>query len=166
MQPTSSPLSIRAIAMADNVDMADIIKQSFFDHGIDHLEGVSLHDPALADLARAYQGEKCAYWVAIYAGRLVGGCGIAPLQGADANYCELQKLYVKQEFHGRGIGKALIEHSLTQAKAIGYQYCYLETLPELSKAVGLYKRLGFVPVQDAIGHTGHHDCDIRMLNTL
>ncbi|MDP5255233.1 MULTISPECIES: GNAT family N-acetyltransferase [unclassified Vibrio] len=166
MMPTSSPIVIRTIQSSDNLIMADIIRQSFFDHGIDHLEGVSLHDPALVDLTAAYQKEKHRYWVALYAGKLAGGCGIAPLQGGTENYCELQKLYVKQDYHGLGIGKALIEHSLQYAKAIGYQYCYLETLPELSKAVGLYEKLGFVPLKQAIGNTGHHDCDIRMLNTL
>ncbi|WP_200882459.1 hypothetical protein [Cedecea neteri] len=39
---------IRPIRPDDNLAIADVIRKTFRDNKIDHIEGVSLHDPALA----------------------------------------------------------------------------------------------------------------------
>ena len=157
---------IRPITSEDNQAIAEVIRQSFRDNKIDHLEGVSLHDPQLSKLSEVYQGDQAGYWVAEIDSRVVGGVGIAQLQGADKPYCEMQKLYLDKAFTGLGIGRRLIALSIEKAREMGYQYCYLETLEELSSAVSLYEDFGFELLAESLGDTGHNSCEIRMLKTL
>lgn len=157
---------IRPIRPDDNLAIAGVIRKSFRDNKIDHLEGVSLHDPALNDLTSAYQNTGSGYWIVESEGRILGGVGIAPLQGAGADYCELQKLYLDSSVTGIGLGRRLMALAVEKATSFGYRYCYLETLDELSSAVALYETFGFKHLDGSLGSTGHNSCDICMLKTL
>ncbi|MFV0448258.1 MAG: GNAT family N-acetyltransferase [Vibrio sp.] len=159
-------ITVRTISAEDNQQIAAVIRNSFIDNKIDHLEGVSLHDPALAKLSTAYTADKSGYWVATLNGKVVGGVGISQLLGAGAEYCEMQKLYLDKSVLGIGLGRYLIDLSIQKARAFGYRYCYLETLKELSSAVSLYEQFGFEHIEASIGNTGHSSCEICMLKTL
>ncbi|ATF94412.1 transcriptional regulator SlyA [Cedecea neteri] len=159
-------VQIRPICSEDNHAIAEVIRQSFRDNKIDHLEGVSLHDPALNDLTSAYQKSGSGYWVVEREGKILGGVGIAPLQGAGEEYCELQKLYLDSSATGLGLGRRLMALAIERAEAFGYRYCYLETLNELSSAVSLYEAFGFKHLDGSLGNTGHNSCEICMLKTL
>jgi len=52
------------------------------------------------------------------------------------------------------------------AKANGYDQVYLESMPELSKAVSIYENVGFEKLNQALGNSGHCGCDIWMLKKL
>ncbi|WP_165312054.1 GNAT family N-acetyltransferase [Vibrio ziniensis] len=159
-------ITVRPISPEDNPQIAEVIRNSFIENKIDHLEGVSLHDPALTQLSSAYTSEKSAYWVATLNGKVVGGVGVAQLLGADEKYCEMQKLYLDKSVLGIGLGRYLIDLSVQKARAFGYKYCYLETLKELSSAVSLYEQFGFEHIEGSLGNTGHGSCEICMLKTL
>ncbi|PNH89820.1 GNAT family N-acetyltransferase [Vibrio diazotrophicus] len=159
-------ITIRPITPEDNSAIADVIRNSFIDNKIDHLEGVSLHDPALASLSHAYTSEKSGYWVATLNDQVVGGVGVAQLLGASEEYGEMQKLYLDKSVLGIGLGRCLIDLSIKKAREFGYKYLYLETLEELSSAVSLYKQFGFEHIEGSIGNTGHGSCEICMLKTL
>jgi putative acetyltransferase len=73
----------------------------------------------------------------------LGGGGIFPSDGLPAETCELVKMYLKPEARGKGIGKLLIEKCLEFAKGFGYLRVYIETMPELRKAVSIYEKFGF-----------------------
>ncbi len=153
---------ITEIAPDDNQAMAEIIRQSFRDNKIDHLEGVSLHDPELNNLYQTYQRPGSRYWVARANGRVLGGVGIAPLAGPTETTCEMQKLFLSADALGTGLGRRLIALSLQQARQLGYDYCYLETLSELQSAVRLYEKFGFDYLASPLGNTGHGGCDLFM----
>lgn len=155
-------VTIARIAPDDNAAMAEIIRQSFRDNKIDHLEGVSLHDPGLDNLYQTYQQPGSRYWVAKANGRLLGGVGIAPLAGTAEKYCEMQKLFLSADALGTGLGRRLIALSLMEARRLGYNYCYLETLSELQSAVRLYEKFGFDYLKKPLGNTGHGGCDLFM----
>lgn len=159
-------ITIRPITPEDNSAIADVIRNSFIDNKIDHLEGVSLHDPALASLSHAYTSENSGYWVATLNDQVVGGVGVAQLLGASEEYGEMQKLYLDKSVLGIGLGRCLIDLSIKKAKEFGYIYLYLETLEELSSAVSLYEQFGFEHIEGCIGNTGHGSCEICMLKTL
>lgn len=158
-------VELRPITARDDAAIQQVIVRSFEKNGIAHLEGVSLHDPALARLSTAYNAPRSGYWVATQGNRVIGGIGIAPLAGANSDHCEMQKLYLDSEFAGMGVGRRLMAHALHEAQAFGYRYCYLETLNELSAAVGLYRAFGF-EYSARLGNTGHGSCDICMLKVL
>jgi ribosomal protein S18 acetylase RimI-like enzyme len=55
----------------------------------------------------------------------------------------MKRLYVKPQFRSLRIGKLLVDEIVAQAKEIGYQEIYLDTLPTMVKAIRLYESLGF-----------------------
>lgn len=159
-------LNIRHIEPKDNDAIAAVIRQSFIDNKIDHLEGVSLNDPCLDHLSQVYTAKGSGYWVIEINGIVKGGVGIAPLVGAGKEYCELQKLYIDNSLTGLGIGRRLINLAIDKAIGCGYQYCYLETLEELGAALVLYESFDFKLLDKRIGDTGHNSCGIYMLKDL
>lgn len=155
----------RPIEARDNATIAELVRNSFRENKIDHLEGVSMHDPELDCLSDVYERPGSGYWVAEANGKIVGGGGLAPLPG-EPGVCELQKLYFVRDVKGMGLGRRMIAFVLEQARQQGYQACYLETLDELKDAVGLYKAFGFIHLSGPMGNTGHNSCGIWMIKDL
>jgi putative acetyltransferase len=60
----------------------------------------------------------------------------------------------------------LIETCLEKAKTIGFENCYLETMPYMDAAQALYKKNGFVNLDKPMGNTGHYSCPVWMLKKL
>ena len=79
------------------------------------------------------------------AGRKAAGCvGVRPLQGGA---CEMKRLYIRPAFRGKGLGRALVERALAEAKKAGYRRVQLDTLPNMREALMLYAVLGFTSVE-------------------
>uniref|UniRef100_UPI00404A5F5F GNAT family N-acetyltransferase n=1 Tax=Fluviicola sp. TaxID=1917219 RepID=UPI00404A5F5F len=73
---------------------------------------------------------------------------------------ELVKLYISAEWRGKGIGYQLMEKCIAHAQALNFKEIYLETLPELHIAVGLYENMGFQYLEQPYGDSGHFACDL------
>ncbi len=156
---------IRPIAKEDNFEIAKIIRAVLEDFDIPKV-GSAYADPSLNDMFSAYQGSGAAYFVVEMDGRIVGGAGIAQLENYDGPICELQKMYYLPEARGRGIGTKMMEICLQEARAMGYEKCYLETMPYMIAAQKLYERSGFKYIDGPMGDTGHYACKTHMLKTL
>jgi putative acetyltransferase len=68
-------------------------------------------------------------------------------------------MYFLPEARGHGIGRLMLTRCLDAARAMGYRYCYLETLAGMTAAQGLYASAGFVQLAGPLGDTGHFNCD-------
>jgi putative acetyltransferase len=91
---------------------------------------------------------------------------VYPTEGLPVKTAELVKFYISPNARGIGIGKQLIEESIASAVEMGYEKLYLESMPQFSKAVDFYHRLGFKLIPKALGNSGHTSCSIWMLLTL
>ena len=83
-------------------------------------------------------------------GRMIGTGAIRSL---DDQTCELKRLWLLTEYHGRGLGYRMIQELLKFARGKGYERMRLETDPVYQKrAIEFYKRLGFyeIPIPDAV----------------
>lgn len=156
---------IREIIESDNEAVAKLIRSVLSEFKANK-EGTVYYDPTTDDLYSLFLKERSKYWVAEYKGEIVGGSGVYPTEELPVNCCELVKLYVSSQMRGKGLGKTLIQQCFETAKLFGYKQMYLETMPELSTAVGLYEKLGFTYLKNSLGNSGHFGCDIWMLKEL
>lgn len=69
--------------------------------------------------------------------------GCIALRRADASTGEVKRLYVRAEARGRRTGRRLVEQVIAAAKEIGYRRLVLDTLPQMSEALALYRSFGF-----------------------
>jgi ribosomal protein S18 acetylase RimI-like enzyme len=83
-------------------------------------------------LARDIQGEP------------LGCVGLRPIKPDGC--CEMKRLYVPPRGRGLGLGKALVDAIVMEAVRIGYREIRLDTLPTMTEARSLYRKLGFVPI--------------------
>ena len=157
---------IRPITAADNPHIAAVVRAVSAEYGLTADKGYGVADPDLDRLHETYLGEKSRYWVIEGPdGTILGGGGIAPLAGA-ADVCELQKMYFLPALRGLGLGRRLVLQALAEARALGYQRCYLETTAVLREATALYESLGFEHLPGPLGCTGHDACEICMVLAL
>lgn len=160
-----SSYSIREIQPKDNQQVAEVVREVLVEMGVPKV-GTAYEDKSLDDMYSAYDYPGMSYFVVEENGRLIGGCGIAPLLNAEPNICELQKMYFLPEARGRGFGAEMMKTCLDYAKTTGYKQCYLETLPYMEHARKLYGRTGFRSLEKPMGDTGHYNCTMWMIKDL
>jgi len=158
-------IRIRSIQPSDNASLAVIIRDSLSEFGADK-PGTVFYDPTTDALFTLFQEPGSFYLVAEEKGQLLGGAGIFPSAGLPAGVCELVKMYLHNSARGKGLGRLLINECLEKAKALGYKKVYLETMPELRKAVSVYEKFGFTYLTGPMGNTGHFGCDVWMIKEL
>ena len=132
--------------------MARIVRENLKAHGLD-IPGTAYFDESLDHLSRYYDAPGRGYWV-LWDGRVAGGAGLAETDVLPG-FAELQKLYLRDDAKGRGLGRRLTEHVEAMAREMGYRGVYLETHTNLTAALALYEKLGYRQIErpDSVVHT-------------
>ena len=69
--------------------------------------------------------------------------GVGCLKKLGEGVGEVQRMYVLPAFRGKGIGRAIVDRLVADARMIGYRQLKLESLEFLKEAHSLYRSVGF-----------------------
>jgi putative acetyltransferase len=73
------------------------------------------------------------------------GCG--GIQSIGLEYGEIKRMYVRPEFRGQGLGRAMMEHLENYAARRGLKILRLETGILQAEAIGLYEQEGYMRIE-------------------
>lgn len=137
------PQMLKIVLVTEEGPELDIIRQLFRDYEAELDENICFQsfEKELENPLIKYGGSIAGLWLAYYGYEVAGCIGLLPLK--EAGLCEMKRLYVKPAFRKFGIGRALVELILEEAKLKGHQTMVLDTLPKLKAAISLYKTYGF-----------------------
>ena len=158
-------INIRPIRLDDNMAIASVIRKVLAEFKANK-PGTVFFDPTTDDLYQLFSKEDAMYFIAEADGEIVGGSGLYPTAGLPEGYCELVKLYLLPEMRGQGLGLKLMDKCFQKSIDLGFSHIYLETMPELRNAIGLYEKAGFSYLPGPLGQSGHFGCDIWMIKNL
>lgn len=111
-----------------------------------HLDGMHAQSPPESVHALALDGLKAAsiqFWSA-WSGDNLAGMGA--LRRIDAENGEIKSMRVANAFLGQGVGRAILEHILSEARGLGLAALWLETgtTDGFVPARTLYESVGFM----------------------
>ena len=78
--------------------------------------------------------------------------GCVALRDLGDETCEMKRLYVPLKFRTCGVGRLLVAAILDRAARLAYQRMVLDTLPEMTGAIALYRAFGFELIDSYWGH--------------
>lgn len=104
-----------------------------------------IDDEDLGRIPEIYSG-RGKFWVAMIGDRVVGTVGIKDKGGTTA---ELKRMFVLPEYHGTGVGEALLEEATVYAKKQGFTKLILNTDEKMRRAHHFYEKHGFVQVEES-----------------
>lgn len=82
--------------------------------------------------------------LAKYKGNPTGCVGLMDL---GEGVCEMRRLFVRAEYRGLGVGKALANAVIEQGRNLGYASMWLNTNRRMPEAEKLYRSLGFKDIE-------------------
>lgn len=98
-------------------------------------------DQELAGLPGDYAPPDGRLLLAEYEGQLAGCVALHKL---EPGICEMKRLYLRPQFRAKGLGRALADAIIAEARSIGYQRMRLDTIePIMKDAVAMYRQFGF-----------------------
>lgn len=100
-------------------------------------------DEELRNLPGAYAPPRGVLLLLVEDG---GTLGCVALRGLDDRTAEMKRLYLRPEARGRGLGSALAEAAVGEARRLGYGRVRLDTVPGMEAAQAIYRTLGFRPI--------------------
>jgi GNAT superfamily N-acetyltransferase len=135
-----------SLARAETASQIDQARELFLEYA--QSLGFSLcfqnFDQELAALPGDYAPPEGRLLLATYQGQLAG---CVALHRLEPGICEMKRLYLRPQFRGKGLGRALANQIIAEGRQIGYQRMRLDSVEPLMKdAVAMYHKIGFQQV--------------------
>lgn len=141
----------------DVIDLQEISRETFFNtfyaaefQHINKLEDVELYMSKAYDLNQLTKELKndSSFFYFLYVDHQIAG--YLKLNVADAqtesvvpDALEIERIYIRKSFQGKGLGKLLIMKSTEVAKKEGKNHVWLGVWELNESAIGFYKKMGF-----------------------
>ena len=133
-------MKLRDAQPSDGDAIRSVVRDTLAEFGFDlETNGV---DADLEDIAAAYQHDGGVFRVLVDDTETIVGCG--GLYPMSSHTAELRKMYFRPTVRGHGHGRALLEELVTAGRAHGFHRIVLETASNLTDAIRLYQKFGFV----------------------
>jgi putative acetyltransferase len=101
----------------------------------------------LSELPGNYAPPEGRLLLAVFDESIAGCVGLRKI-GDDNRTCEMKRLYVRPEFRGHGIGRAMALKLIEEARNAGYERMRLDTLSaQMGEAIKMYRSLGFQEIE-------------------
>jgi GNAT superfamily N-acetyltransferase len=71
--------------------------------------------------------------------------GIGALRPLSADEAEIKRMYVRPSFRGLGVGRAILQQLIDDARTLGFKTVRLESAAFMHEAHALYRSFGFAP---------------------
>jgi N-acetylglutamate synthase-like GNAT family acetyltransferase len=147
---TASTMVIRQANRADVPILTEVIRAAF--------RGVAVRFALTAETCPTHPSNRTTAWiekeldkgVRYYIGEEGGkACGCVALERANPEACYLERLAVRPECREQGCGKALVDHVLAEARALGARRVEIGIIADQKELGAWYERLGFLPMRTA-----------------
>jgi putative acetyltransferase len=140
--PELSAVVVRPVLALDVPAIVDLLRTVLTEFGLRFGEG-SASDASVYGLPESYEAAGGAFWVAvdISSGTILGTCGLMPI---DPALVELQKMYLRADARGRGVGRHLLDEAVGWARSLGMRRIVLDTAETMVGAIRFYEKNGFL----------------------
>lgn len=152
MSTTGQHIQIEPIGLEALAQLRRISIQTFMDtYGqFNTSENVKVHIATAFNekqLRSELQDPEVSYFFAYHTDSLVGylklNVGKAQTEPMASSYLEIERIYVINDFKGKGLGGLFIELAKEQAIALGKTVVWLGVWEKNPKAVAFYEHMGF-----------------------
>jgi diamine N-acetyltransferase len=166
-------IEIRKVGMGDIKELQTIAKQTF----IETFAAVNSEENMKVYLEQGFSNEKLTaelqnddseFYFASEGEKIIGYLKIntGPSQtelDKDSNSIEIERIYVLNQFHGKGVGQLLLEKAIEIAKAQDVKFVWLGVWEENTRAISFYRKNGFTEFDKHIFKLGSEEqTDILM----
>lgn len=124
-------------------------------------------DEEMASLEALFTLPSGCYFFAKQGADIAGGVGFRTI---DTDTAEVKRLYVRPEYQGLKIGRALMEHLLLRLAKLGYRRVVLDAVPPTQRAQALYLDMGFQEIapyfNNPTPNTKFYGLDLSSMDTI
>lgn len=134
------------ICKAESIINIEIARKLFLEYGSLRCYDIALGDyeKEINELPGEYSSPHGCLLIAFFNDDPVG---CVALRKIDNKTCEMKRLFLKQKYRGKKIGKALVFEIIEEARRIGYKIMRLDTHPSMKDAELLYRSVGFDEIE-------------------
>lgn len=145
-------MNIRAVTPSDLDTLRQIAIQTFTetfaaDNSEADMQSYIAEKLSTQQLARELANPESAFFFAEIEGRAAGylklNFGVAQTEAQQAEAVEIERIYVLQAYHGKGVGQALYQTAVDIARAHRAPYIWLGVWEHNHRALRFYEKNGF-----------------------